>query len=475
MNSYEEKLSSLFEIFQAILKNTGVYEDPGKLFKIATEIYEKFMEAFRGGGMKEAAFEVKEELEDLENTELHIAITGETGSGKSSLINALRGLKAEGDGAAPVGVTETTLNPNAYSHPNYPKVKFWDLPGIGSPGFSPESYLKKVDFPRYDFFIIVGSTRFRNCHIELAQEIQRMNKLFYFVRSKMDIDMSSMKRDYPKTFSEDKAIQTIRDECNKNLLNFKDSSHQSFLISSWDLAKYDFPRLVETLEKDLPSLKRLAFLLSLPMFSPEFTEKKKSALKSHLWKISLASAGINADLIPGLPLACDVALLRWSMVAFYKMFELDDGSLARKAKLAGKPVEELKAVMKSPQEKEITIDLVIKKITNNAKELFPPSLVRSLAAAGVSFATTYLMLSNFLNDLAEDAERVRKKALEPIALGRPPFYSSFVGVGDNWLIFVLVFILGFCMCGFAVLVKTHWNIIVSSSGSCKAGSWPEKH
>ncbi|XP_053254037.1 interferon-inducible GTPase 5-like isoform X2 [Podarcis raffonei] len=421
MNSYAGKLSSLPEIFQGILKNIDVNFDPKTPFNIAIKIYERFMEAFGDGGMKEAASEVKKELEEMENTELDIAITGETGSGKSSLINALQGKKAEDVGAAAVGVTETTVDPNVYTHSKYPKVKFWDLPGIGSPDFSPDSYLKKVDFPRYDFFIIVGSERFRSNHIDLAQAIQKMEKKCYFVRSKVDSDLSNMERSYPNTFNAEEVLEKMRNDFKKQLRKcFRNTIPQVFLISSFDLDKYDFPRLVETLEKDLPSLKRLAFLLSLPMFSPEFTEKKKSALKSHLWKISLVSAGINAIPIPDLPLACDTALLLGSLVAFYKMFELDDDSLARLARLAGKPVEELKAVMKSPQMIEITIDLVIKKITNYTKEFFPPSLVRSLVAAGVSFVITYWMLSRFLDNLAEDADRVRKKALEPRAPGRAP-------------------------------------------------------
>ncbi|CAI5781150.1 interferon-inducible GTPase 5-like [Podarcis lilfordi] len=104
-------------------------------------------------------------------------------------------------------------------------------------------------------------------------------------------------------------------------------------------------------------------------------------------------------------------LEKWFRNTFPQVFLISSWDLRKLAKLAKKPVEELKAVIKSPQRKEITRDLVIKKITDYAKELFPPSLVRSLVAAGVSFATTYWMLSSFVDNLAEDAERVRKKAL----------------------------------------------------------------
>ena len=46
---------------------------------------------------------------------LKLAVVGVPNAGKSSLINALRGLTPSEEGAAPVGVTHTTLRPCAYS------------------------------------------------------------------------------------------------------------------------------------------------------------------------------------------------------------------------------------------------------------------------------------------------------------------------------------------------------------------------
>ena len=44
-------------------------------------------------------------------------------------------LDDDDQGAAEVGVTETTREPKAYGHPTNPKIKFWDLPGIGTPNY----------------------------------------------------------------------------------------------------------------------------------------------------------------------------------------------------------------------------------------------------------------------------------------------------------------------------------------------------
>lgn len=60
---------------------------------------------------------------------LDIAVVGSSGVGKSTFINCLRGLDAQDNGAANVGVVETTNQPTPYEHPDFSNLKIWDLPG----------------------------------------------------------------------------------------------------------------------------------------------------------------------------------------------------------------------------------------------------------------------------------------------------------------------------------------------------------
>ncbi|XP_035767922.1 interferon-inducible GTPase 1-like [Neolamprologus brichardi] len=153
---------------------------------------------------------VKEPL-GMDDITLNIAITGESGSGKSTFVNAFRGVSDDDEGAAPTGVTECTMEVKEYSHPNYPNVKFWDLPGVGTPNFPSDTYLERIGFEKFDFFIIIAAARFKENDVKLAQEIQRMEKKFYFVRSKIDDDINAERR--KRDFSEERTLTKIRDNC----------------------------------------------------------------------------------------------------------------------------------------------------------------------------------------------------------------------------------------------------------------------
>ncbi|KAM9341238.1 interferon-gamma-inducible GTPase 10-like [Symphorus nematophorus] len=196
---------------------------------------------------------------------LNIAITGESGSGKSTFVNAFRGIDDMDERAAPTGCLETTMEVKDYPHPNYPRVILWDLPGIGTTNFPARKYLQHVGFKRFDFFIIISDTRFRENDVKLALEIQKMGKKFYFVRSKIDNDLRAEER--RRGFDAEKTLAQIRENCIQGLRSQGFNSPQVFLLSSFELHLYDFCLLHETLERELPELKR-----SVQVYTPSLLQ-----------------------------------------------------------------------------------------------------------------------------------------------------------------------------------------------------------
>lgn len=388
---------------------------------ISEEEVQEIRSALEDGDLCKATERLNKSLKEIENAPLNIAITGESGSGKSTLVNAIRGMDDEEEGSARTGVVETTAKPTPYPHPQYPNVTVWDLPGIGTPNFEAASYLQSVEFSRYDFFIILSSERFKQNDILLANEIQAMDKKFYFVRSKVDSDLHASKIRRKKTYNEENILNEIRDNCIQSLKDGGIQNPQVFLLSCLELEMYDFLEMQDTLEKELPEHKRHIFLISLPNISLPVLKKKREALRKDIWKWSSLSCAVATVPIPGLSVACDVGILVKAMISYRKAFGLDPQSLEKLANKLEKDVRELRSVIKSPivvQEinKELATTLLTRgaagalMVVEYAASNIP--VLGSMAAGGISFGTTYWMLYSFLKEIAEDAVRVLKKALE---------------------------------------------------------------
>ncbi|XP_030643693.1 interferon-inducible GTPase 5-like [Chanos chanos] len=358
-------------------------------------------------------------FEQLDRVELNIAVTGESGSGKSTFINSFRGLGDEEDNSAPTGVVETTKEPKDYPYPKYPNVKLWDLPGIGTPNFKADEYLENVHFERYDFFIIVASDRFREYHVELASQITKMNKRFCFVRSKIDNSIRAERR--KKNFNEEKTMNDIREDCTKGLSEFDVDSPQVFLISSFEPTSYNFSLLQETILKELPQHKGHVLLLALGNITMENFERKRKALEASLWKVSLLSAGAAVMPVPGLSISVDVAFIVKELRRYYSTFGLDDQSLQRLSHKSERSVEELKSKLKSSLSKGINDDAVIKMLSRAAGLVRKSAVdhhvslipgLGSLVAGALSFSAVYYVLQRCLRELEEDAKNLLKIELE---------------------------------------------------------------
>ncbi|XP_058608565.1 interferon-inducible GTPase 5-like [Onychostoma macrolepis] len=303
--------------------------------------------------------------------------------------------------------------PEAYLHPKYNNVKVWDLPGIGTPNFKADEYLKLVEFERYDFFIIIASDRFRECHTQLAKEITRMGKTFYFVRSKIDSVIDAEKR--KKSFDQKMTLDTIREDCENGLRKIGVEDPVVFLISNFELGKYDLNLLQERMEKELPQHKRRVLMLALPNITLEINEKKKKALEENIGKVALLSALVATVPVPGLSVAVDIAIVKREIETYYSTFGLDDPSLQKICERSGKTIEEFKSLMKSPLSGGINPASILSLagaaslfVAENTVEyvvsLVP--LLGSLVAGGMSYMTVSTMLKRALNEIAEDARNV---------------------------------------------------------------------
>ncbi|KAE9402951.1 P-loop containing nucleoside triphosphate hydrolase protein, partial [Gymnopus androsaceus JB14] len=137
---------------------------------------------------------------------LHIAIAGVAGSGKSSLINAFRGISKGTANAADTGVVETTRHIGRYEdpHPDRQKFTWFDIPGAGTVNVSNSNYfVKQQGLFIFDAIIVLFDSRFVDTDITILENCKKFNIPAFIVRSKSDEHSDEMREALDEDESED--------------------------------------------------------------------------------------------------------------------------------------------------------------------------------------------------------------------------------------------------------------------------------
>ncbi|KIM57337.1 hypothetical protein SCLCIDRAFT_130738 [Scleroderma citrinum Foug A] len=116
----------------------------------------------------------------------HIAVVGVAGSGKSSLINALRGLHNNSPESAPTGVTETTVEVKRYPSANSRPIAWYDIPGAGTLSIPSWQYFRTQGLYVFDCIIVLMSDRFTETDVAILDSCRQLKIPAYIVRSKAD-------------------------------------------------------------------------------------------------------------------------------------------------------------------------------------------------------------------------------------------------------------------------------------------------
>ncbi|XP_034511704.1 immunity-related GTPase family M protein 1-like isoform X2 [Ailuropoda melanoleuca] len=294
------------------------------------EIAINMEKALGGGNLLEVVSVVKGTLKTASNAPVSIAVTGDSGNGMSSFINALRGIGHEEEDSAPTGVVRTTQIPTRYFSPHFPNVVLWDLPGTGAAIQSLENYMEEMKFSQYDLFIIIASEQFSMNLVKLAKTIQGRGKRFYVVWTKLDRDLST------SAHLEERLLKNIRENIRETLQKEGVCEPNIFLVSSLEPLLHDFPKLRGTLHIDISDIRYHGPLESLSHIYERAIKDKVTTCRGKIASKSFDTLGIwNAD------------DLEESLMAYRLLFGVDDESLQQMAQSMGKPMEEYRAIMKS--------------------------------------------------------------------------------------------------------------------------------
>jgi hypothetical protein len=116
-------------------------------------------------GIQPEVWPAEEEFRSVKNRiqydpeKLHFAVCGNSGSGKSSLINAFRGLTNLDPGAAPTGINETTMSVTRYPDPHVElprsRIIWFDVPGAGTLNCPGWQYFNEQGLFVFDIVIVV--------------------------------------------------------------------------------------------------------------------------------------------------------------------------------------------------------------------------------------------------------------------------------------------------------------------------------
>jgi len=303
---------------------------------------EDLTSAFESGGVEACRCLLERKRKEWEHLPLNVAVIGNSGVGKSAFINAIRHLTGDDEGAADADVTVGTADIRSYSHPDSSlNMKLWDLPGVGTKDFPKDKYLSKIYIDRYDVFLLITATRFTENDIWLGNEFRKRNKKYFFVRTKMGIDVSNNKKTHPRTHNEEAVVNKIRASTERHLRENGCEVERVFLIDSLKTTKFEFNQLEHYLVEEFPNLKRTALIMSLHAASGEVIQLEVARLRSRMWKVAVLSGSLALIPFRGVSVAIDFGLVAREAKIYFKQLGLDQASLKRHASLTSADYQQL--------------------------------------------------------------------------------------------------------------------------------------
>ncbi len=356
---------------------------------------------------EEAAELLRKKVREFDEAKVRCAIIGNSGSGKSSLINAIVGKRV-----AMTGPTETTFDKKEYHHGG---LTFVDLPGCGTPRRPQATYIHDMELLSYDVFLIVTAGRFTENDLFLYRELTKAKKHCFVLRNRLDEAINAAQRD--NGLSEVDTRSVIMANIRENLA--PNPPERVYLTSAWHPQSYDLPDLLNDILEVLSGVKKDRFAADMATLSRSALEEKKRVAEEVV-KLHAALAAANGfNPIPGVDIAADIAILMemGKKISHIYGFEKDQLDFIKAlldpkawAVLTGKVAQFTLRYIAADGIAMLIRQLAKRATVKQASKWIP--FVGFLIAAGIAWKTTYAFGEQLLDDAHQLAEEILNKMIE---------------------------------------------------------------
>ncbi|WP_026440833.1 GTPase [Acidocella facilis] len=342
--------------------------------------------------MAEADYEeIRQNAEKSAKTPVYIALFGQPGAGKSSLINAITG--------KPDLVKVGVGNDETFEREDHEWNGLFlsDLPGYGTARFPADKYREKFKIDQFDIFLCVTSGKLKEDDILFFRQLRQDGKHCIFVRNKIDAEYQPGQTD-----------ADLRARIKENLAQQIGESVEVVFTSCRTGEGLD--ELQNAIEGSLVGVKRDRFNRSAAAYSKEFLEKKKKACREYALYAAGVSAAANMVPVPGLGIAVDVGAILGAMGLIRNDFNLTEARLDKFAHIAPNFAPIANQII-SFATKEGVLQLLKRfaagQVVAEVSKFFPG--IGSLVAGAVSFGVNILILNFYIDDCYEIASEMLAK------------------------------------------------------------------
>ncbi len=336
--------------------------------------------------------ELRKKLEQELKASVRVALFGQPGAGKSSLINKLVGRRV-----AEVGIeTDKTVSSRDYVAEG---VTYVDLPGYGTTGFPAETYWEKFKIDTFDCLLCVVAGKLQQADVEFFNRLLAGGKACILVVNKHD-----------ELWEDGVSIEELerrkRDDLRRQIPQV-----QSIVFTSCRSGT-NIDVLQEEVGKHLDGAKRDRWARSAKAYTTKTLEAKRAACERMVTIAAGVSAANALNPIPGVDIAVDLGVLSTLFSEIRDSYGLTE---ARLSKLQALPAVKGLAdqIIKYATREGLLLLLkqfVGRQTIKEVAKYIP--FVGQAVAAGVGFSITLMAGNSYLDDCHQLAQQILDQHLE---------------------------------------------------------------